>query len=74
MSIDSTMFVDCMMCGTPRAETSRTEGVWTTCGDCGQDWWCVPAEYDCLDEVVAWRCSGGCEDGWVCDCEDDSGE
>lgn len=47
-----------------RATTENTQGVWTTCDDCGEDWWCVVTERDYLDEPTAWGCSGGCNDGW----------
>ena len=47
-----------------RETTERTQGVWTTCDFCENEWWCVVAERDYLDEPVSWRCSGGCDDGW----------
>lgn len=48
----------------PRVLTERTQGVWTTCDDCGEDWWCVVTERDYMDEATAFGCSGGCADGW----------
>ena len=53
---------DC--CPQGRVATSNTHGSWTTCDDCGQNWWCVPTEWDWLNEPVSWSCSGGCDDGW----------
>ena len=61
----------CGMCGTARHTTERTHGVWTNCDDCGQDWWCVSTEEDDFDVPISWGCSGGCEDGWDCDCGDE---
>ena len=53
---------DC--CPTDRHATPRTQGVWTTCDDCGANWWCVVGERDWMDEAVTHVCSGGCDDGY----------
>lgn len=45
-----------------RITTEHTQGVWTTCDACGDDWWCVVWERDYLDEPISWICSDGCED------------
>lgn len=45
-----------------RIATADTHGVWATCDNCGDDWWCYVAERDYLDEPVAWHCSDGCDD------------
>lgn len=42
-------------------------GVWTTCDECGHDWWCIPVEWDYLDEATSYACSTGCDhdpDDW----------
>lgn len=54
-----------------RVATERTQGVWTACDECGEDWWCVVTERDHLDEPTEWGCSGGCQDGWPDDEYDD---
>lgn len=51
-------------CNPDRRATQHTQGVWTTCDDCGQNWWCVASEYDYFDQPTAFACSGGCDDGW----------
>lgn len=57
------------VCCTDREVTERTQGVWTTCDDCGHDWWCVVGERDELDEPVTFVCSDGC--GWDYDDQED---
>lgn len=51
-------------CDPDRRTTERTQGVWTTCDECGANWWCVASEWDWMDEPTAFVCSGGCEDGY----------
>lgn len=55
------------VCCTDRKTTPRTQGVWTTCDHCGHEWWCIPTEYDDLDEPTEFGCSGGCDDGFPAD-------
>ena len=57
------------VCCTDREVTERTQGVWTSCDECGHDWWCVVGERDELDEPVTWICSDGC--GWDYDDDED---
>lgn len=71
---DDLMVGRCLLCGSSRKVTERTQGVWTTCDDCEQQWWCVVTEWDYLDEPTRWGCSGGCEDGWDCHCGDEDDE
>ena len=59
-----------LACCYDREATPRTQGVWTSCDECGHDWWCVVGERDYLDEPVTWVCSDGC--GW--DYDDEDGE
>ena len=59
------------VCCTERDTTDRTCGVWTTCDECGHDWWCVVGERDWMDEPVTFVCSGGCRDGFPPDYFDD---
>lgn len=54
---------DLRSCCYDRETTERTQGVWTTCDECGHDWWCVVGERDWMDEPETWVCSGGCDDG-----------
>ncbi|HET7386984.1 MAG TPA: hypothetical protein VFJ19_10015 [Nocardioidaceae bacterium] len=49
--------------------TEHTHGAWTSCDNCGHDWWCVVGERDYLDEPVTFVCSDGC--GWDDDWDDD---
>lgn len=65
------------VCCTDREITDRTHGVWTTCDDCGHDWWCIGVDRDWMDEVTRYVCSDGCEQGdgdewWDDDTEGDS--
>lgn len=55
------------VCCYDRVATEHTQGVWTSCNECGHDWWCVATERDYLDEPTAWGCSGGCDNGWPSD-------
>jgi len=56
------------VCCAERETTETTHGVWTSCDECGHDWWCVVSERDYLDEPTSWICSDGCYgddyDGW----------
>jgi len=61
-------------CDPDRHTTERTQGVWTTCDDCGADWWCVVGSRDWMDEPETFVCSGGCEDGYPEDYFDDDRE
>lgn len=59
-------------CCYDREMTDRTQGVWTTCDECGHDWWCVVGERDWMDEPVTFVCSDGCggadeDDDWEAD-------
>jgi hypothetical protein len=45
-----------------RVTSQDTHGVWTTCDECREDWWCVVGERDELDEPLSWICSDGCDD------------
>ena len=62
------------VCCTERVWTERTQGVWTSCDECGHDWWCVVGERDWMDEPVTFVCSGGCEDGFPEGYFDDYGD
>lgn len=57
------------VCCYDREMTERTQGVWTSCDECGHDWWCVVGERDWMDEPVNFVCSDGC--GWDYDEEGD---
>lgn len=45
-----------------RTTTAQTQGVWTTCDECHEDWWCVVHERDEMDEPLSWICSDNCID------------
>lgn len=48
-------------CCTDREATAHTRGVWTSCDDCGHDWWCVGVDEDDMDEPTRYVCSDGCD-------------
>lgn len=59
------------VCCHDREVTEHTHGVWTSCDNCGHDWWCIGVDPDYMDEPTRYVCSDGCEDD---DWDDDTEE
>lgn len=63
------------VCCHDREVTEHTHGVWTSCDNCGHDWWCIGVDRDYMDEPTRYVCSDGCEDDdWDDDWDDDTEE